>query len=56
MWRLFAPELRRRRADLHAAASAAELVRAALLDTLPPSGHCRRLVQSEISHLSISSL
>jgi AraC-like DNA-binding protein len=35
MWRFFAPELRRRLADLHAAASAAERVRAALLETLP---------------------
>ena len=35
MWRFFAPELRRRLADLHAAASAAERVRAALLDMLP---------------------
>src|SRR6266498_582694 len=32
MWRFFAPELRRRLADLHAAASAAERVRAALLE------------------------
>jgi AraC-like DNA-binding protein len=35
MWRFFAPELRRRLAELHAAASAAERVRAALLETLP---------------------
>lgn len=35
MWQFFAPELRRRLADLHAAASSAERVRAALLDLLP---------------------
>jgi AraC-like DNA-binding protein len=35
MWRFFALELRRRLADLNAAASAAERVRAALLETLP---------------------
>ena len=35
MWRFFAPELRRRLADLQAGASAAERVRAALLETLP---------------------
>jgi AraC-like DNA-binding protein len=35
MWRFFAPELRRRLADLQAEASAAERVRAALLETLP---------------------
>lgn len=35
MWRFFAPELRRRLADLQAAASAADRVRAALLETLP---------------------
>jgi AraC-like DNA-binding protein len=35
MWRFFAPELRRRLADLEAEVSAAERVRAALLETLP---------------------
>jgi AraC-like DNA-binding protein len=35
MWRFFAPELRRRLADLQAGASAVERVRAALLETLP---------------------
>jgi AraC-like DNA-binding protein len=35
MWRFFAPELRRRLADLQAATSAADSVRAALLETLP---------------------
>jgi AraC-like DNA-binding protein len=35
MWRFFAPELRRRLADLQAGASAAERVRAALRETLP---------------------
>jgi AraC-like DNA-binding protein len=35
MWRLFAPELRRRLTDLQATASAAERVHTALLETLP---------------------
>jgi AraC-like DNA-binding protein len=35
MWRFFAPELRRRLADLQAASSAIERVRGALLETLP---------------------
>jgi AraC-like DNA-binding protein len=35
MWRFFAPELRRRLADLQAAAGAVESVRAALLEMLP---------------------
>lgn len=35
MWEFFAPELRRRLADLQAAASAADHVRAALLEALP---------------------
>lgn len=39
MWRFFAPELRRHLADLHTAASAAERVHAALLETLPAGDH-----------------
>ncbi len=35
MWRFFAPELRRRLADLDASSTTAERVRAALLETLP---------------------
>ncbi|MBL7498792.1 AraC family transcriptional regulator ligand-binding domain-containing protein [Frankia sp. CNm7] len=35
MWRFFAPELRRRLADLHTEASVADRVRAALHETLP---------------------
>jgi AraC-like DNA-binding protein len=35
MWRVFAPELRRRLSDLQASATVADRVRAALLETLP---------------------
>ena len=35
MWRVFAPDLRRRLSDLQAAATVAERVRAALVETLP---------------------
>ncbi|MGZ0152678.1 AraC family transcriptional regulator ligand-binding domain-containing protein [Kribbella sp. WER1] len=35
MWRVFAPDLRRRLADLQASATVAERVRAALVETLP---------------------
>lgn len=46
LWRFFAPELRRRLAALQADATAAERVRAALLETLP-AGEC---TMSAVSH------
>src|SRR6266702_3936096 len=49
MWRFFAPELRRRLADLHAAASAAERVRAALLETLPAGDHTMTTVAHHLA-------
>jgi AraC-like DNA-binding protein len=49
MWRFFAPELRRRLADLHAAASAAERVRAALLETLPGGDHTMTTVARHLA-------
>jgi AraC-like DNA-binding protein len=51
MWRFFAPELRRRLADLQAAASTAERVRATLLETLPAGDHAMTTVAH---HLAIS--
>jgi AraC-like DNA-binding protein len=51
MWRFFAPELRSRLADLDAAASAAERVRAALLETLPAGDHT---MTSVARHLATS--
>ncbi len=52
MWRFFAPELRQRLADLQAAASAAESVRAALLETLPAGDSTMTAVAH---HLATSS-
>jgi len=49
MWRFFAPELRRRLADLHAAASAAERVRAALAETLPAGDHTMTTVAHHLA-------
>src|SRR6266568_3234660 len=49
MWRFFAPELRSRLADLHAAASAAERVRAALLETLPAGDHTMTTVARHLA-------
>jgi AraC-like DNA-binding protein len=49
MWRFFAPELRRRLADLHAAASAADRVRAALLETLPAGDHTMTTVARHLA-------
>jgi AraC-like DNA-binding protein len=49
MWRFFAPELRRRLADLQAAASAAERVRAALLETLPAGDHTMATVARHLA-------
>jgi AraC-like DNA-binding protein len=49
MWQFFAPELRRRLADLHAAASAAERVRAALLETLPAGDHTMTTVARSLA-------
>jgi AraC-like DNA-binding protein len=49
MWRFFAPELRRRLADLHAAADAAERVRAALLETLPAGDHTMTTVARHLA-------
>lgn len=49
MWQFFAPELRSRLADLHAAASAAERVRAALLETLPAGDHTMTTVARHLA-------
>jgi AraC-like DNA-binding protein len=49
MWRFFAPELRRRLADLQAAASAADRVRAALLETLPAGDHTMTAVTHHLA-------
>ena len=49
MWRFFAPELRRRLADLHAAASTAERVHAALLETLPVGDHTMTTVAHHLA-------
>ncbi len=49
MWRFFAPELRGRLADLHEAASAAERVRAALLETLPAGDHTMTTVARHLA-------
>jgi AraC-like DNA-binding protein len=49
MWQFFAPELRRRLADLHAAASAADRVRAALLETLPAGDHTMTAVTHHLA-------
>jgi len=49
MWRFFAPELRRRLADLHTAASAADRVRAALLETLPAGDHAMTTVARHLA-------
>jgi AraC-like DNA-binding protein len=49
MWRFFAPELRRRLADLHAAASVAERVRAALVETLPAGDHTMTTVAHHLA-------
>jgi AraC-like DNA-binding protein len=49
MWRFFAPELRSRLADLQAAASAAERVRAALLETLPAGDHTMITVAHQLA-------
>jgi AraC-like DNA-binding protein len=49
MWRFFAPELRRRLADLQTAASAAERVRAALVETLPAGDHTMTTVARHLA-------
>lgn len=49
MWQFFAPELRSRLADLHAAASTAERVRAALLETLPAGDHTMTTVARHLA-------
>ncbi|HEY1344822.1 MAG TPA: AraC family transcriptional regulator ligand-binding domain-containing protein [Streptosporangiaceae bacterium] len=49
MWRFFAPELRRRLADLQAAASTAERVHAALLETLPAGDHTMATVAHHLA-------
>jgi AraC-like DNA-binding protein len=49
MWRFFAPELRSRLADLHAAATAAERVRAALVETLPTGDHTMTTVAHHLA-------
>jgi AraC-like DNA-binding protein len=49
MWRFFAPELRGRLADLHAAASTAERVHAALLETLPAGDHTMTTVAHHLA-------
>lgn len=51
MWRFFAPELRRRLADLNAAASSTERVRAALLETLPAGDGS---ISAVAHHLAVS--
>lgn len=49
MWRFFAPELRSRLADLHAAASTAERVHAVLLETLPAGDHTMTTVAHHLA-------
>jgi AraC-like DNA-binding protein len=49
MWRFFAPELRSRLADLHAAASAADHVHAALLETLLAGDHTMTTVARHLA-------
>lgn len=51
MWRFFVPDLRRRLADLRAAASAVERVRAVLLETLPAGDGA---VTAVARHLAVS--
>ena len=49
MWQFFAPELRSRLADLHTAASTAERVRTALLETLPAGDHTMTTVAHHLA-------
>ena len=49
MWQFFAPELRSRLADLYTAASTAERVRAALLETLPAGDHTMTTVAQHLA-------
>jgi AraC-like DNA-binding protein len=49
IWQFFAPELRSRLTDLHTAASTAERVRAALLETLPAGDHTMATVAHHLA-------
>ncbi len=49
LWRFFAPELRKRLADLQAAASIADRVRAALHETLPAGGSSMTSVTRQLA-------